>query len=481
MKKKLSAIVLACMMSCLSLIGLVGCGGRGGKQIKDFVMPENGFDTTKPVEITFYHTMGADLRKVLQDYIAAFNELYPNVKVVEDQIGKYEDVRDQIQTEINAKKQPDLAYCYPDHVALFNQANAVLPLNGFLPEIEGLEGYAGIGEYKDVTVTRADGKTEPIGFTQEQVNSFIPGYFMEGFQFGDESTMYTLPFSKSTEVLYYNKTFFEEHEIKVPTTWDEMETACAKIKALVPSCTPLGYDSEANWFITMCEQYGSPYTSSNGDHFLFDNQTNRDFVAKFQGWYNQGYFITQSINKNYTSNLFKAQTSYMCIGSSAGAKNQSPGRVDGEYPFEVGITSIPQVNPENPKVISQGPSICIFKQDDPQRVLASWLLAKYLTTSIGFQAQFSTVSGYVPVITTVMENPTYKNNIDNANGYDKVTSLAAKVCMEQASAYYTSPAFVGSSTARDEVGNLMQAVFTKSKSIDDAFKDAVEECEYFVS
>ncbi|MDE7107125.1 MAG: extracellular solute-binding protein, partial [Clostridiales bacterium] len=298
MKKKLSAIVLACMMACLSLVGLVGCGG-GSKKAPDFVMPKNGFDTTKPVEITFYHTMGADLRKVLTDYIAAFNELYPNIKVVEDAIGKYEDVRDQIVTEINAGKQPDLAYCYPDHVALFNQSNSVLSLNGFLPD----------GEYKDMTVKNAKGVTESLGFTQAQKDAFIKGYYDEGYQYGNGKNMYTLPFSKSTEVLYYNKTFFEANNIKVPETWDEMEAACAKIKEIDSSKTPLGYDSEANWFITMCEQYGSPYTSSSGKKFRFDNATNRAFVTKLKGWYDKGYFTTQNINKTYTSNLFKEQKS----------------------------------------------------------------------------------------------------------------------------------------------------------------------------
>ena len=48
--------------------------------------------------------------------------------------------------------------------------------------------------------------------------------------------------------------------IAVPTTWDEMEQVCAKLKELDPQSIPLGYDSESNWFITMCEQYGSDYT-----------------------------------------------------------------------------------------------------------------------------------------------------------------------------------------------------------------------------
>ncbi len=496
MKKKLGSLITAIILACTMLFGVTGCnrapssntsggntsggntsvGGGGtddGGKIANFVMPETGFDTEKPVTIKFYHTMGQDLRKVLTNYISQFNQLYPNITVVEEAVGGYDDVREQIATELQGNDYPNLAYCYPDHVALFNQSKAVLALNDFLVD----------GAYKDMTITRKDGTVEPMCFTQEQTDAFIEGYYQEGYKYDDGTKMYTLPFSKSTEVLFYNKTFFDANAdkgLKVPTTWDEMEQACKIIKEIDPKSTPLGYDSEANWFITMCEQYGSPYTSSTGENFLFNNAKNKEFVQMLQGWFNKGYFTTQEINESYTSNLFKAQTSYMCIGSSAGAKNQSPGRVDGEYVFEVGITSIPQVDPENPKVISQGPSVCIFKQDDPQEVIASWLLAKFLTTNIGFQAQFSSVSGYVPVIKTVTQNEIYKKNLDAANGFENVTYLSAKVCMEQEKAYYTSPAFFGSTKARDQVGYLMQAVFTGSRTIDVAFERAIEECKYYI-
>ena len=44
--------------------------------------------------------------------------------------------------------------------------------------------------------------------TAEQQADFIEGYYAEGKQFGD-GLMYTMPFSKSTEVMYYNKTLDE--------------------------------------------------------------------------------------------------------------------------------------------------------------------------------------------------------------------------------------------------------------------------------
>ena len=174
----------------------------------------------------------------------------------------------------------------------------------------------------------------------------------------------------------------------------------------------------------------------------------------------------------------------MSIGSSAGAKHQRPKTNDkGEYPFEVGITTIPQVNPDAPKVISQGPSVCIFKDANPQEVIASWLFVKFLTTNVNFQAAFADASGYVPVLKSVAQHEKYAEKMSMADGFDNIAYLSAKVCMEQADAYYTSPAFNGSAKARDEVGSLIQAAFIGDASagldalIDKVFQDAINNCK----
>ena len=47
-----------------------------------------------------------------------------------------------------------------------------------------------------------------------------------------------------------------------------------------------------------------------------------------------------------------------------------------------------------------------------------------------------------------------------ADGGDYISALSAKICLEQVDAYYTSPAFNGSSRARTEVGKLMSKCFS---------------------
>ena len=472
MTKRIVALLLIAVMT----IGmLTACGGSGKKGAAgDVVTAEGGFDINKPVTITFYHQMGAELQKILATAIEDFNKFYPNITIKAETMGDYDGILNQIQTEINVGNQPNLAYCYADHVATYNLGGAVQPLDSLIANTE--------------VITRADGSTEVLGLTQEQIDDFIPAFYNDGRVYGD-GKMYTLPVVRSTEALYYNKTFFEKHGLTVPTTWDEMETVCRQIRELEPTCIPLGYDSEANWFITMCEQSGSPYTSTEGDKFLFDNDVNKAFVKRFQGWYKDKLVTTQELSGGYTSALFTGESDtgtrcYMCIGSTGGATYQQPNQTNGVFEFEVGMAPIPQVDPANPKVISQGPSICVFRKNASHETVAAWLFAKFLATDVVFQASVSMNNGYASVLKSAQENPVYKDFLATA-GTEGIQAYAVQVTLEQQDSFYNSPAFFGSSVAREQVGLLVQkclAVETNDvdAAIATAFENAVKECKYQV-
>ena len=62
--------------------------------------------------------------------------------------------------------------------------------------------------------------------------------------------------------------------------------------------------------------------------------------------------------------------------------------------FEVAVRPVPQYDPENMQMISQGPSVCVFYKEDPQEVLASWLFTQYLLTG-DVQISYSETEGYV--------------------------------------------------------------------------------------
>ena len=498
MKRIIASILLIVVLATGMIASLTSCIGPNKTPTTEFVIPDGGYDGSA-VTIKFYHTMGAALTTILTDAIAEFNELYPNITIEHASYGDYDALLAQISTEITVGNQPHLAYCYPDHVATYNVAGAVQNLDELVAS----------------TIEQKNEKgSETLGYTQDQLNDFISAYYAEGKSYGD-GKMYSVALAKSTEVLYYNVDALKaagvvdaDGNVAPPTTWEEVEAACEKLKAWDPNCIPLGYDSESNWFITMCEQYGSPYTSATGDNFLFDNDTNKSFIKTFREWYKNKLVTTKELSGGYTSDLFTGNTSrategseaakgtrcYMCIGSTGGATYQRPAtdsKKDNGYEFEVGIAPIPHVEGNAPKVISQGPSLCVFKKANVQEVLASWLFAKFLTTNVQYQARVSESNGYVPVMKSVQNDPLYQeflSAIDPATGKENltkyITAYAVRVAIDQAENCYTSPAFNGSSVARIQVGYLVQKCLVIATdegldaAINKAFSDCVAECNY---
>jgi multiple sugar transport system substrate-binding protein len=135
----------------------------------------------------------------------------------------------------------------------------------------------------------------------------------------------------------------------------------------------------------------------------------------------------------------------------------------------------PQYDPENPRMISQGPSICIFNKEDPQIVLASWLFTQYLISN-DVQIAYSQTEGYVPVTTKAQNAAEYQDYLSRSgednNLYYDVKISAAKLLIDNVQYTFVTPVFNGSTSLRDAAGQLIENV-TKSvrrkATVDDAY------------
>ena len=99
--QKIVSLLLAVVM-LLGVAMMAGCNAKSTGA--NFEVPEGGYDGSA-VTITFSHTMGTNLTPVLDQYIAEFNKLYPNITVQYESVGGYDDVRDQISTQITVGNQ----------------------------------------------------------------------------------------------------------------------------------------------------------------------------------------------------------------------------------------------------------------------------------------------------------------------------------------------------------------------------------------
>ncbi len=404
--------------------------------------------------IQFYTSMGDEPRKLLDPMVEEFNSKQDTYKVeVVNPGGGYDGVKNAVNAAIQGDKQPAIAYCYADHVAEYLPTGKVVNMMDFIKDPE-------------------------VGYSEEEIADFIPGFYKEGYEaFGKteaDNVMYTLPFSKSTEALYYNQSVMQElygdaWEENLPKTWEDVWEIGRKLKSTkgYENWFVLGYDSESNWFITLAEQNGYDYTSATEPYYLFNNDNNVKMLEDLKKVYDEKLITTQTIYGAYTSELFtksakNKEGTLFSIGSTAGATHQDSDT------FEVGVCSLPQVDPENPKSISQGPSLVMLDQGNDEKEKVAWLFVKELLDP-EFQAAFAKAQGYMPVRISSREE---------ATAGDGLIAETMKLAIDQMENYFVSPAFNGSNKAREQVGAALISVLKGTKSAKDALQDAYDEASF---
>lgn len=469
---KMRKVLPLCLILCAVLTLFSGCHGARGSA--EFVIPEQ-FDTSRNYEITFWakNDTNKNQTAIYNKAIEDFHKLYPNITVNMRLYTDYGRIYNDVITNIQTDTTPNVCITYPDHIATYmTGSNTVVPLDGlFDDEKYGLGG----SELKFNSVKRGE---------------IIPQFLKECMIGG---VHYAVPYMRSTEACYINKTFVEKLGYKIPEVltwdfiWEVSEAAMAKDaggnytvngqRVMIPFI----YKSTDNMMIQMLRQKGAGYSDDNGKIELF-NDTTRELLREISGHASTGAFSTFKIS-SYPANFLNAGQCIFAVDSTAGATWMGPDAPlidiseDKLVDFEIEVKTVPQFDTENIKMISQGPSLCVFNKSDPQEVLASWLFTQYLMTN-EVQIAYSETEGYVPVTIKAQQSEEYQSYLktagrDNDTHY-RVKIEAASILLENADKTFVTPVWTGSASLRDAAGQLIENV-TKSvkrhETVDDEYME----------
>ena len=301
---------------------------------------------------------------------------------------------------------------------------------------------------------------------------------------------------RSTECCYVNRDFVEQLGFELPEvlTWDFVWQVSEAAMEQNPDGTyrlngqkvliPFLYKSTDNMMIQMLRQRNAGYSDAAGRIDLF-NDTTEEILRTVAEHAESGAFSTFKIS-SYPANFLNAGQCIFAVDSTAGATwmgSEAPLSDISEdkfVDFTTEVLPVPQYDPENPVMISQGPSICIFNKQDPQEVLASWLFTQFLLSN-EVQIPYSQTEGYVPVTEKAQQDPGYQDYLsrigeDNDLHYD-IKLRAAKLLMENTENTFVTPVFNGSASLRNAAGELIENV-TKSvrrkQAVDDAYLQELE-------
>ena len=473
-RKALSVVIaLSLVLSCVMLLS--GCHGRRGND--PFVLPER-FDTSRDYEITFWakndtnKTQTDIYNKAIKDFEALYPNIHVNIRLYTD----YGRIYNDVITNISTNTTPNVCITYPDHIATYTTGqNTVVPLDELFADASyGLGG-------------------SEIRFDSPALSEIVPKYLDE-CRIGEEH--YAIPYMRSTEACYINKTYVEALGYTVPDvlTWDYIWEVSDAATAKNPDGTfavngqnvmiPFIYKSTDNMMIQYLAEKNAGYTTANGDVLIF-NDAAFDFLGEIKKHVETGAFSTFKIS-SYPANFLNAGQCIFAIDSTAGSTwmgSHAPLSDIAEdmfVDFETVVRTIPQIDPNDPKMISQGPSICIFNKADPQEVLASWIFAQYMLTN-DVQTAYAETEGYVPVTKKAQESAEYidylsREGEDNKEHYD-IKLKATKLLLENIGNTFVTPVFNGSSSVRDAAGQMIENVaksVRRKETVDDAYMRQLE-------
>lgn len=465
MRKLLSLLLLLSMT-----VTMIGC--HGSEKKNTFEVPEN-FDTSRNYEISFWAKNDTNMTQVeiYEKTVADFEKLYPNIKVNLRLYTDYGKIYNDVITNIATDTTPNVCITYPDHIATYlTGADSVVPLDTLFENPKyGLGG-------------------SEVLFDAPAKEEIVPKFLEECIVNG---SYYAIPYMRSTETCYVNKTFVEKLGYTLPETltwdfvWEVSEAATAKN----PDGTyqvngqnvliPFIYKSTDNMMIQMLKQQDAGYSSDNGEIEIF-NDTTKEILYDVAAGAKSGAFSTFKIS-SYPANFLNAGQCIFAVDSTAGATWMGSDAPlidiaeDKLVHFETAVMTIPQYDPENPQMISQGPSVCVFNKEDPQEVLASWLFTQFLLTD-EVQISYAQTEGYCPVTLKAQNTEVYQDYLSREGEdnqlYYEVKLQATKLLLENIDNTFVTPVFNGSASLRDAAGTMIEnttKAVRRKKEVNEAF------------
>ena len=467
MKRVAYLLLIACLL-------LTGC--HGNVERKEFSIPEE-FDTSQQHTITFWAKNDTNLTQVsiYKKAIADFQALYPNITVNLRLYTDYGKIYSDVITNIATDTTPNVCITYPDHIATYlTGKDSVVPLDSLFTDAR--YGFGG-------SALRFDGPTR-----QEMTEKFLNECHLNG-------AYYAIPYMRSTEACYVNKTYVEKLGFQLPEvlTWDfiwQVSEAAMKKAAdgtfQVNGQTvmiPFIYKSTDNMMISYLKQAGGGYSTALGQIDLFNDTTKALLYDVAAHSATKAFNTFKSIG--YPANYLNAGQCIFAIDSTAGATwmGSNAPLVDiaeeDLVEFETVVLPIPQVDPKNMQMISQGPSICVFNKKDPQEVLASWLFAQFMLTD-AVQIAYAQTEGYVPVTEKAQNSAPYQDYLSRSGEdndlYYSIKLDATKLLLENTERTFVTPVFNGSASLRDAAGQLIEETKKSARrgdQVDEAYMQAL--------
>lgn len=308
--KKVKVTAIICILAML-ISAMAGCGQSGSdKGGSGAPAQTSGGGETKASESAKPGNMDTSEKRVIH-FLSTWPETDPNVKILRT-------LTEQYQKEVDPNIELEVEVITGDaiqrQVKIYNSSNDLPDLFTYFP---GRPLQSLIDMDAVVDIEEEFGKLGIFDSIDSGAVSLLKTF--EGNQGG----LHALPIGMNLEGFWYNKQIFEENNLEVPQTWDDMLAACETLKN--NNITAIGLGGKQKWPITrlfnayIMRSMGpeAMYKASVGEipfddpGFIKAGEVIKDMVDK--GYFGEGYITLE--NSDAENMLMNSQCAMIYDGS----------------------------------------------------------------------------------------------------------------------------------------------------------------------
>ena len=335
------------------------------------------------LHLTFYYpvNVGGSAAALIEQICADFNAENPDIVVEPVYTGNYDDTVTKIQTAIQGGTPPDVFVSLATQRFTMASTGMAMPLDDLIAA-DGEEG-------------------------QAYIDDFLDGFMLDSYVDGQ---IYSIPFQRSTMVLFYNKDAFEEVGLDPedpPETWEEVVEYGQKLTNENRYGVGLALNSgSAQWAFTgFCLQNsanGENLMTEDGKQVLFDTPENVEALQFWLDLQNKYQIMAPGIVQwTDLPTQFLAGEVAMIYHTTGNMAN-----INDNAEFEFGTAFLP--GHKRVGAPTGGGNFYISSGISEERVQAAWKFIKFATETER-AAQWSLDTGYVATRESCFETDLIKN------------------------------------------------------------------------
>lgn len=388
-------------------------------------------------ELTFFYpvAVGGPLTKIVDGMAEELNKEYPEITVKPVYTGSYQDTTTKIQAAVQGKTPPDVAVMLSTELYTMLDMDAIIPLDDFIAKDGG----------------------------NEFASDFYPA-FMANSQVDGKT--YSIPFQRSTIVLYYNKEAFKEVGLdpeKPPQNWDELVEYAAKLKKDGRWGVEIPTSGFASWmFQSFALQNGKNLMSEDGKKAYFDTPENVEALQLWVDLAKKHKVMPEGVIEWATvpSDFLEGKTAmmYHTTGNLTNVKNNAK--------FDFGVAFLPAKKQfASP---TGGGNFYMFKGTDEAKQEAAWKFIRFMTQPER-AAQWSIDTGYVATRKSAYETDRMKKYVEEFK--------AATVARDQLEYAHAELSTHNNGRVTKALNDSLQSAITGQSDPAAALKKAQEEAD----